>query len=502
MNTILHYISRLLLGGSVCLFASSCEEFLTKNDPSNFTVDTYFTSPEHAVSSVNAIYEELRAGKGGGFNGAPWMMLEFQTGLANTELGQADNSIIIRNLQNTSDNGYSNTYWVSHYRGIGNANLALAKVPEIEMDPVQKEKLLGEARFLRAYYYYNLVRIFGDIPLIDETIDLNSEELYPEESPVQAIYDLIVEDLTRAEDSGLPFSDPNGRASLGAVKSLLSSVYLTMAGYPLNGGSQYYELARDKAREVMDAGAYTLFPEYSDLHDEATENLGEHIFMVQFNRTDHNSDGLQVSIIPYNQGISLYSAETGAIFAQREFIESYEPGDKRIEEKEFYYRTFSLESDRSETVDLGGWYIFKHMDVAAHTTNAVTGLNWPLLRYAEVLLTYAEASNEIAGPTPEALEAVNQIRRRAEIPALAGLDQNAFREAIWRERWHEMSYENVTWFDMVRLRKAYNVVSGEFEDYVGHTFVYGPTLTERELLFPIPTNEIRNNEKLTQNPGY
>nr|WKN34893.1 RagB/SusD family nutrient uptake outer membrane protein [Tunicatimonas sp. TK19036] len=502
MNTILQIITRITLCGTLWLLASGCEEFLTKNDPSNFTVDTYFTAPEHAVSAVNSIYQDLREGKGGGFGGAPWMMLEFQTGLANTELGQADNSIIIRNLQNTSDNSYGNTFWVSHYHGIANANLALAKIPDIEMDPVQKERLLGEARFLRAYYYFNLVRIFGEIPLIDETVDLSSEELYPGESPIQDIYDLIVEDLTRAEDAGLPFRDQDGRASLGATKSLLANVYLTMAGYPLNGGSQYYELARDKAKEVIDAGEYTLFSDYNDLHDEATENLGEHIFMVQFNRTDHNSDGLQVSIIPYNQGISLYSAETGAIFAQREFIESYEPGDKRVEEKEFYYRTFSLEADRSQTVDLGGWYIFKHMDVAAHTTNAVTGLNWPLIRYAEVLLTYAEASNEVSGPTAEAYEAVNQIRRRAEIPELAGLDQNTFREAIWRERWHELSYENITWFDMVRLRKAFNVETLEFEDYVGHTFVYGPTLTERELLFPIPTNEVRNNEKLTQNPGY
>ena len=501
MKTILKITSPLLIGGALCL-ASGCEEFLTENDPSNFTVETYFTSPEHAQSAVNAIYEELRDVLGGGFNGAPWMMLEFQTGLANTELGQADNSIIIRNLQNTSDNSYSNTYWVSHYRGIANANLAISKIPDIDMDQAQKDRLLGEARFLRAYYYYNLVRIFGEIPLIDETVGLNSEALYPQEASVQAIYDLIVADLTSAETSGLPFTDQDGRASLGAVKSFLASVYLTMAGYPLNGGSAYYELARDKAKEVIDEGAYSLFEDYADLHNEATENIGEHIFMVQFNRTDHNSDGLQVSIIPYNQGISLYSAETGAIFAQREFIESYEEGDQRTAEKEFYYRTFSLEADRSDTIDLGGWYIFKYMDVDAHTTNAVTGLNWPLMRYAEVLLTYAEAANEVAGPSAEAYEAVNQIRRRAAIPELSALSQEAFREAIWKERWHELSYENKTWFDMVRLRKALNVTTGNFEDYVGHTFVYGPTLGERELLFPIPTNEVRNNEDLTQNPGY
>jgi hypothetical protein len=124
------------------------------------------------------------------------------------------------------------------------------------------------------------------------------------------------------------------------------------------------------------------------------------------------------------------------------------------------------------------------------------------MRYAEVLLIYSEAANEANGPTPEAYEAVNQIRRRAELPELSGLSQQQFREAVWKEKWHELSYENKTWFDMARLRKAFNVTTGNFEDFVGHQFSYGPTLQERELLFPIPTAEIRNNEKLTQNPGY
>jgi hypothetical protein len=185
-----------------------------------------------------------------------------------------------------------------------------------------------------------------------------------------------------------------------------------------------------------------------------------------------------------------------------EFVESYEPGDKRAQEKQFYYKTYTLSQDRNTTVDLGGYYIYKHFDTEAHLTTTSSSLNWPLIRYAEVLLTYAEAINEVSGPTPEAYEAVNKIRRRAELPELSGLTQEQFRKAVWRERWHELSFENKTWYDMVRLRKAFNVTTGEFEDFVGHTFSYGPTLQQRELLFPIPTAEIRNNDKLVQNPGY
>jgi hypothetical protein len=275
-----------------------------------------------------------------------------------------------------------------------------------------------------------------------------------------------------------------------------------MAGNPLQAGADYYELARDKAADVINSNEFYLFDSYADLRNEDTENTGEHIFMVQYDTNIINHNGLQFVLVPYNQGISLFSAETGGIYAQTEFVESYEEGDKRTEEKQFYYREFTLESDRSQTRNLGGWYIYKWMDPVAHIETAVSGLNWPLFRYAEVLFIYAEASNEVSGPTTTAYEAVNAIRSRAELPALEGLSQDEFREAIWREKWHEMSYENKTWYDMVRLRKAFNVTTGEFEEYVGHTFVYGPTLSERELLFPIPDAELRNNENLTQNPGY
>lgn len=501
MNIYKKTINQLVICGILLLCGSGCKDFLEEPDKSNFTLENYFTKPEHAESVVNSIYESLRPVIGGGFNGAPWMMLEFATGLANTELGQAINSINVRNLVNNSDNGYGATYWTSHYRGIANANLAIAKIPGIAMDETRKNKYLGEARFLRAYYYYNLVRIFGNVPLISEPVGLDSPQLYPSPATEEAVYNLIVEDLTTAESSGLPVTDKSGRVTLGAIKSLLASVYLTMAGYPLQKGAEYYKKAADKANEVITSNQFSLFPSYDDLHSVAKKNTGEHIFMVQF-ATLIQASNWQTSIIPYNQGISAYSDETGAIYANKEFVESYEPGDKRTQEKQFYYRNYTLSSDRSKTVDLGGYYLYKHFDADAHLSTTSSGLNWPLIRYAEVLLNFAEASNEAVGPSAEAYEAVNQIRRRAQLPELSGLSQQQFREAIWRERWYELSFENKTWFDMVRLRKAFNVFNKTFEDFEGHKFSYGPVLQKKELLFPIPTAEIRENKNLVQNFGY
>jgi starch-binding outer membrane protein, SusD/RagB family len=492
---------RIFSLGILMILMAGCMDFLDETDKSNFTLDNYFTRPEHATSVVNSIYQDLRPITESGFGGGAWMMVEFATGLADTELGQAVNSLFVRDLVNNSDNGYGQTIWTSYYRGIANANLAVSKIPDITMDETLKKRLMGQAKFMRAYYYFNLVRIFGNIPLITEPVNLTSEDLYASPAKPEDVYTQIVKDLTEAESSGLPMMDATGRASMGAVKSLLSSVYLTMAGYPLQKGNEYYKLAADKAKEVIDSKAFSLFPSYADLHNPDKKNLGENIFMTQFAPFILPSTW-QVSIIPYNRGISQYSSETGGIFANEEFVKSYEPNDKRTREKEFYYTNFTLRADRTKTLELGDYYIYKHFDMTANLTTTSSGMNWPIMRLAEVMLIFAEASNEANGPNNLAYDAVNAIRTRAELPNLANLSKEQLREAIWREKWFELSYENKTWFDMVRIRKAFNVKTRKFEEFVGHKFVYGPTLKERELLFPIPTAEIRNNTKLVQNPGY
>ncbi|MDQ6482557.1 RagB/SusD family nutrient uptake outer membrane protein [Dyadobacter sp. LHD-138] len=483
------------------LWLTGCSDFLNESDPSNFTVENYFTKPEHARSSINAIYTNLREPLVSGFGGGAWMMTEFGTGLAQTDLGQAVNSYFIKDLRNTSDNGYGVNYWQNYYRGIGNANLSIEKIPTIAMDAAEIKKLLGEAHFLRAFYYFNLVRMFGNIPLVTKPMSLQSTELKPAAATPDDVYKLIVEDLKTAEAAGLPWKDISGKASMGAVKSLLAKVYLTMAGYPLQKGAAYYDLAAKKAEEVIDSKQFKLFDTYADLHNPAKKNVDENIFMIQF-KTQILPGSWQSAIIPYNKNISQYSDETGGIYATADFVKSYDPADLRAKEKQFFFTKFTNEKDRNQVVDLGGYFIYKHFDTVAQTSTANSDLNWPVIRYADVLLMYAEASNEVNGPSAKAYDAVNATRTRAELPNLTGLSKDQLREAVWKERWYELCFENITWFDMVRLRKAFNVTTKQFDNYVGHKFSYGPVVTERELLFPLPTNEIRNNTNLIQNKGY
>ena len=244
MKTKTSILRQYLLSAALVVSGSACSSFLDEKDISNFTVNNYFTKPEHATSAVNSAYDNLKTTTGGGFNGAPWMMLEFGTGLANTELGQAQNSIFVRNLVNTSDNEYSRVYWVSSYKGIGNANLVIAKVPGIAMDEVAKKKVLGEARFLRAYYYYNLVRIFGKVPLITDPIELTSPELYPDQAAEEAVYKLIVDDLVAAEGAGLPFTDPSGRVSTGRREVDAGQCLPDYGGLSLTKGGRVFQESR------------------------------------------------------------------------------------------------------------------------------------------------------------------------------------------------------------------------------------------------------------------
>ena len=485
----------------ILLIGAGCESFLGENDPSNFNTDNYFTRPSHAESIVYATYQSLYPIH----TQQSWLITELRTGAANSTFsanGGFPSFQIVRSLDMSADHPSVENIWNSHYQGIGNANMAILRIPGITMDEAQKSRLLGEARFLRAYYYFNLVRIFGGVPVILQPVDLSSPDLNPSRSSVEDVYDVIVEDLTTAEESGLPFNDESGRVTLGAVKSLLADVYMTMAGYPLQMGADYYALARDKAKEVIDSQEYSLFDSYDAFRDKTNDNTGEYIFMVQFNELEQPSDALQVGLPPFKLGVSAYSSEQGFSFAQREFVESYEDGDKRAEEGVFFFTKYTSESSRSDTVEFGNYYNYKFFDENAHLNTAQSGLNWQIIRYADVLLDYAEATNELSGPTPEAYEAVNEIRRRAAIPELAGLDQSQFREALWEERWHEQYFEGEIWFDMVRTRKAFDYINGQFNDYVGHTLVDGKTLGERHLLFPIPTPEIRNNPNLEQNLGY
>jgi hypothetical protein len=370
------------------------------------------------------------------------------------------------------------------------------------MDTVAKASMLAEVHTARALYYFYLVRMFGDVPKITEVVsDLNNVQ--PARAPVKEIYDeIIIPDLTTAEASSLPWKDETGKISMGAVKSLLADVYLTYAGFPLAGGQQFYAESAKRSKEVIDKGGYSLFPEYTSMINPSNKNKGEFIWQVQFAGGISDND-LTAKALPQYFDIAVYSDEFGGLVPTPQFIKSYPAGDKRVQERQFYYTKYPKNGSTTDTINLGGYYIYKWFDVNAVTNSAHSDLNYTIYRLADVLLMYAEASNRAEGaPNPDAIKAVNQIRQRAQLAPIGTMAQDAFEKEVWTQRYLELAFEGKTWFDMLRTRKVRNDLTGNYDDFVGHTTVWGKTLTENQLLFPIPQREINNNPKLVQNKGF
>jgi hypothetical protein len=516
-HTLTKYISQAVLCGLALTGPVGCSDFLKEQAPSNLSPGTFYTIPDHAEAALASTYAGTRfIGGDAGIFSTNWQLLEALTGTSTTETAQNSDLNNLYGLVHDGNTAHVVNYWNGLYTLIANANLVLDKVPGITpMDAAQKTKILGEARFLRATAYFTAVRLWGDIPLITTPQSAASADFLPARASQEDVYKLIVDDLVAAEAAGLAWTDVSGRANLAAVKTQLSKVYLTMAGFPLSKGASYYKLAADKALEVItyanaNPSVINLFTTYEDVHRESNKNRLEHLYMIQYNTSvaGNPMDNFYPNFKPvtYNG-----PGGTGSSVPTPTFYASYEAGDLRTKDQAGYFYTTYYTNGSGAQFSLGAPYVFKHFNRTANGTSGVTGtrqnnLNVPQIRFAETLLIYAEAQNEVGGPTQAAYDAMKRIRDRATLTtqALGSYTQATFREAVWRERWHELCYEQLTWYDMVRLRKVYNETTQGFDNFVGHINLSSKQpLQEKHLLLPIPRQELLNNPNLkTQNPGY
>ncbi|GAB3764331.1 RagB/SusD family nutrient uptake outer membrane protein [Spirosoma pomorum] len=516
-HTLTKYISQAVLCGLALTGPVGCSDFLKEQAPSNLSPSTFYTIPDHAEAALAATYAGTRfMGGDAGIFSSNWQLLEALTGTSTTETAQNSDLNNLYGLVHDGNTAHVVNYWNGLYTLIANANLVIDKVPGITpMDAAQKAKILGEARFLRATAYFTAVRLWGDVPLITTPQSAASADFLPARASQEDVYKLIVDDLTAAESAGLAWMDVSGRANMAAVKTQLSKVYLTMAGFPLSKGATYYKLAADKALEVItyanaNPSVINLFSTYEDVHRESTKNRVEHLYMVQYNTAveANRMDNFYPNFKPvtYNG-----PGGTGSSVPTAAFYASYEAGDLRAKDQAGYFYTTYYTNGNGAPFSLGAPYVFKHFNRTANGTSGVAGtrqnnLNVPQIRFAETLLIYAEAQNEVGGPNQAAYDAMKRIRDRATLttPALGTFTQATFREAVWRERWHELCYEQLTWYDMVRLRKVYNEKTNGFDNFVGHVNLSSNRpLQEKHLLLPIPRQELLNNPNLkTQNPGY
>lgn len=495
-------VKHIVLASSL-LALGSCKDFLQENPTGFLTPTSNVSSVKVARAYANAGYANLQgllAGQSSSYGGNTYNLLEFMTGKANSDLGQTG-FVNFQNLSYNNTSFYVDTWWQQMYLGVGACNLAIQSIPTINatgLTDAQKNNMLAEARTLRALYYFYLVRLYGAVPSVTATpTDLN---LNLARTPAKDIYDkIIIPDLLFAETSTLPWQDNTGKVSMGAVESILANVYLTYAGAAINGGAQYYAESAKRSLNVIQKGGYSLFANYTDMINPANKNMGEFIFQVQYAASVPSTNPLTALTIPNYSGISKYSDEYGSVYPTPQFIKSFPAGDKRVQEKQFFFTSYpSIKT--GQTVTFKNTYIYKFFDVNAVTNTAKSDLNYTLYRLADVYLMYAEASNRAEGtPNANAIDYVNKIRARATLAPIGALSQTAFEQEVWLQRYFELCFEDKMWFDMLRTRKVHNDVTGNWDDFVGHKTVFGATFTEKQLLFPVPKQESDVNPNLLPN---
>lgn len=390
---------------------------------------------------------------------------------------------------------FGSDLWNKHFAAISNLNTAIAAMKKGSLGSATPQAtldvLMAQAKLLRGYNYFMLVRMFGGLPLFTEDNQQDAVTAKIGRSSVADVYKLIVSDLAEAA-AKLPVKWPasqQGRPARDAAKALLAKAYLTMATAPLNDVSNYRKAA-DLAKEVIQAGNYKLVTDINKVFSVETKYGPEMMWSFNSNYADINTDA-QI----YRPGLL---DGWGDFRVQREWEQKY-PASAR---KDAYILTQINGVPYTQWPSDQNPFIKKFMyDKKSDFDNYSSIMNMPIIRYADVLLIYAEAENMASGvPAQAAVDAVNQVIDRANgylnnplHPKLTtGMPKADFDAAVIEERNQELCFEFDRWFDLIRKR----ILKEKSIPSIQQNF------SEADYLFPIPDNDVQLNPLITQNPGY
>lgn len=477
------------------LFMSCSEDFLDRQPLDTINTENYPTTGEELVTVVNGAYQPLQWPKL--YNLRMWST-DIMAGNSIVGAGGGSDGIETQDMANfvtSTDNAGVLDLWRGPWPGILMTNIVLDAAPNLDIDEDIRNRSMGEAHFLRAHYYFVLARFFGDIPLITEPQSADSD-LFPPRDPVAQVYELIINDLNAAAELLPPKSSYNsedkGRASKGAAYGLLAKVHLTLGDY---------QKVVQYTTEVEDLG-YALNENYADNFSITNENSVESLFEVQYASNagyDFWSNENQASwASPFMgpRGANFVAGGYGWNQPTEEFIEAYEEGDERKDATVLYEGGPEFDGKLYESRYSFTGYNTRKFLVPLSQVSAFDNspLNFPILRFADVLLMKAEALNEL-GQTDLAENNLNLVRNRAGLDDIESLSQADFRNAVLHERRIELAFEGQRWFDLIRVN------DGEY----GLNFLRSigrNNASQKHLLFPIPQIELDRNPNLVQNPGY
>lgn len=463
----------------ITLLSACSDNYLDIKPEDQIEADNFFKTKEDALASVNAIYANLRSWDLAAFSP---MILSISSDDVEKGSSPGDASFFtdINNFTFTSSAGIIGGYWSGQFKGINLSNQTISNIPNIVMDETLKTRLLAEARFLRAYHYFNLVKAFGGVPIYDG-LPADGNYNLPRNTK-EEVYSFILADLKFA-DENLPTAygaTDIGRATKGAAKGFEAKVNMYLGNW-----SEVLSFTN----AVIGMG-YDLLPNYNSVFRIANENSVESLFEVQCTYVSGNCD-LSNSQYSQVQGVRGQYG-WGFNVPSQDLSDSYEAGDVRRDATIIYRGETTPEGDFIALTGDNPMYNQKSYVPSGQIGNCSEGSeqNIKIMRFAEILLMNAEAANE-TGNTPLALISVNKVRVRAGLIPLGTLSQVQLRQAIWKERRSEMGMEGDRFLDLVRQGRAATVLGP-----LGFT-------SGKNEVFPIPAEAISlSNGVLTQNSGY
>jgi hypothetical protein len=470
---------------------SSCTDFLTEDLKGNFASNTFYQNDKQALQALTGVYSSIAFTNS---SNDLWVFGDVASDDAVKGGNPGDQSEItfIDEFNADANNGIISNYWGFAYEGIARANNVIANVQPIVMDEALKNRILGEAKFIRAFSYFNLVNIFGKVPL-KLLPQLSFETIHVPLSEVAAIYIQIEKDLTEAA-AVLPVSyglSDVGRVTKGAALSMLGKVSLFQ---------QKWAVASTYFQQVEDLKIYSLLPDYANNFKRAHENSSESVFEIQHltGQNPFTGSALNQWFAPAAEGGYYFNAPTQSLVNAFEQSATGEV-DPRLDASVGRDGKPWLNGDLfSASWSPTGFLTKKHQQPLSEVSSSLKGdgdLNYIYLRYADVLLMEAEAYNE-AGKPDLAKASLNKVRQRARasfkgtLPAdlLADVttsDQSALRTAIQHERRVELAQEFHRYFDLTRWGKSVA------EAALGANFNY-----EAKRYFPIPQAEVDANRAI------
>lgn len=522
-------MKRYFLLFAVLYSTASCEKMLDIKPADFVSEEAFFRTEGQLLSGLAAVYDALDW-----YGTTPLQRGNFY---ADEGFGRGGGSAGLSPHDFDASNTNVDVFWTSFYTGISRANLLLANIDNNpEIDEVYRNQIRGEALFLRAYYYFMLVHSFGGVPLVLEPVTSPNQTDVPR-APAGEVYRQILDDMKQAEQwvphiSAWGFG---GRVSKSAVRGILARVCIHMAGYPLRDASKYAE-ARDWAKKVMDddQAAHRLNPDFTQVfinYAQDKYDIHESIWEVEF-WGDRTNAYLETGWIGYVNGPNSSNLLTGSGFGgirpTAHYYRLFGDGDVRRDWtiSNFTYSNTGPAGTKVPITNVSNSALYNRRGAKwrreyelLDRTTANTPQNFALLRYSDVLLMFAEAENEINnGPTANAYDAINLVRRRAfgkllpdatdiDEHDLSGLDYTGFWEEIIKERARELGYELLRKGDLIRWGIYVSTMHNIGEQIAVHVanadfLPYYMNVQPKHVLFPIPSREMTLNKAMVQNEGW